>query len=76
MKATALRANLYQLLDEVLATGKALVIERHGQRLRIVPEQPPSKLARLSRRESAITGSADDLVHLDWSKDWAKGRDL
>ena len=68
--ATELRTNMYKLLDEVLATGAPLVIERRGQILRIVPEAPASKLDQLVRRRNFVSGDPDDLVHLDWSAEW------
>ena len=53
MKVTAstLRQNVYSILDQALATGEPVEILRKGRRLRIVPEQKPSKLARLKRSE-------------------------
>lgn len=68
--ASELRQNVYRLLDQVLATGLPLEIERGGRRLRIVPADQPSKLARLSAHPSAIVGDPEDLVHLDWSGEW------
>jgi prevent-host-death family protein len=72
MKVTAseLRQNIYKLLDEVLATGVPLEIERGGRRLRIVPAEPSEKLSRLSAHPGTIVGDADDLVHIDWSSEW------
>lgn len=66
-----LRANVYRLLDEILQTGVPLEIERNGRRLRIVAEQPPSKLDRLVAHPDFVVGDSDDLVELDWSKDWS-----
>jgi antitoxin (DNA-binding transcriptional repressor) of toxin-antitoxin stability system len=70
ISATELRSNLYRLLDQVLASGEPLTVERGGRRLRIVVEERPSKLSRLVRRDSVIVGDPDDLVHLDWSGEW------
>jgi hypothetical protein len=47
-----------------------VVIERNGRRLRIVADDPPSRLDRLVRRPDVVTGDPDDLVHLDWSDEW------
>lgn len=43
ISATALRANLYQLIDQVLATGESAHIKRDGQvlELRKLPEKKP-----------------------------------
>ena len=74
MKITAsrLRANIYQVLDQVLETGVPIQIERRGRRLKIVPadEPPRSKLDRLDPHPDAIVGDPQDLVHLDWSSGW------
>ena len=42
--ATRLRENLYKLLDEALASGETIEVERKGRILRIVPDRPASKL--------------------------------
>ena len=68
--ASELRQNVYRLLDEVLATGVPLEVERAGRRLRIVPVDPPPKLSRLSAHPGTITGDPEDLVHVDWSGEW------
>ena len=68
--ATKLRQNIYRLLDQVLATGEPLEIERNGQFLKVIPSRPVSKLDRLGRRPDAIIGDPDALVHLDWSDEW------
>jgi hypothetical protein len=41
MHATALRQNLYSVLDEVLATGTPVEIECKGKILRIVTDEGP-----------------------------------
>lgn len=72
LTASKLRANVYRLLDEVLATGKPLEIERNGKLLVIAPkeERKMSKLDNLPRREGAIVGDPDELIHIDWSSEW------
>lgn len=70
IKLSELRANIYRLIDRVVETGEPLVIERNGKRLRIVPEEPPSKLSRLASRDGFIRCDPGDLVHLDWSGEW------
>jgi hypothetical protein len=69
--ATQLRQNVYSILDEALATGVPVEIERNGQTLRIVPDKIPSKLARLKKR-SAIIGDYRDIIHMDWSSEWSE----
>ena len=67
---SALRADLYRLLDQVLETGEPLEIERKGKRLRIVPVKRGSKLDLLKPNPGAIIGDPEDLVHMDWSSEW------
>lgn len=57
---TALRQNLFSVIDRVLATGEAVEIERHGKRLLLMPEQCAGKLSRLKKR-SLIAGDAATL---------------
>ena len=64
-----LRADVYNLLDRVIATGEPLEVDRDGVVLRIVPPQRRSWLDRLPRR-AAVVGDPDDLVQIDWSVDW------
>ena len=68
--ASELRQNVYRLLDEVLATGAPLEVERNGRRLRIVAVDRPSKFDRLTPHPDAIVGDPEDLVHVDWSGEW------
>lgn len=75
LTASKLRANVYRLLDEVLETGKPLEIKRNGEILVIAPKEEKkkkegSKLANLPRREGAIIGDPDELIHMDWSAEW------
>jgi hypothetical protein len=73
LTASKLRANVYRLLDEVLETGRPLEIERNGEILVIAPKEPEKKGSiwdRLPRREGAIIGDPDELIHIDWSSEW------
>jgi antitoxin (DNA-binding transcriptional repressor) of toxin-antitoxin stability system len=76
MTATELRANLYRVLDAVLATGEPVEIERQGRTLRIVADAPrvpateEELFARLTPHPDCIIGDPDDLVHMDWSDEW------
>jgi prevent-host-death family protein len=67
--ASALRQDIYRVLDSVLETGVPVEIVRRGRLLRIVPADPPARLARLERRDF-IVGDPQDLVELDWSGEW------
>ncbi|MEM9776092.1 MAG: type II toxin-antitoxin system Phd/YefM family antitoxin [Chloroflexota bacterium] len=63
---TELRSNIYNLLDEVLASGIPIEINKGGQRLKIVPVEPPDKLANLKRRPNVIQGDPNDLPEITW----------
>ncbi len=69
ISASKLRQNIYRLLDKVAKTGVPIVIVRNGKTLKIVADPPVSKLARLKKRK-CINGNPEDLVHIDWSKEW------
>ena len=69
VKPSRLRANLYRLLDHVLRTGEPIEIDRGGKKLLIVPKEKQAKLNNLLRRD-VIVGDPEDLVHLDWSREW------
>lgn len=68
--ATKLRANLYKVLDQVLATGKPVEIEWGGKLLRIVAVNPPNKLDRIVPHPNYIAGNPEEIVHMDWFAGW------
>ncbi len=63
---TELRANIYNLLDEVLATGVALEVKKGDRTLRIVPVEKPNKLGNLIARPETIQGDPEYLVSMQW----------
>lgn len=67
--ASALRSDIYRLLDGVAETGKELAVERKGILLKIVPVGKQGKLARLTPH-ACVSGDPEDLVHSDWSGEW------
>ena len=69
IKVSVLRANIYSILDEVLATGVPVEIEHQGRILRIAPAETRSKLDNLRHRPYLLT-DPEELVHLDWSEEW------
>lgn len=69
--ATKLRANLYRVLDRVLATGIPVEIERGGKLLRIVPAEPVDNLKRLQPHPEYLACDPEAIVHLDWSSEAA-----
>ncbi len=64
-----LRENIYQIIDEVLATGRPLEVTRKGRKLRIIPESGEGKLKNLKKHDCLNT-PPDDIVHMDWSDEW------
>ena len=71
MTASALRRDIYRILDRVLDTGEPVIIERNGRRVRISAEEVPSRLEALVRRPDVVVGDSDDFVELDWSDEWS-----
>jgi prevent-host-death family protein len=69
--ASELRQNIYRLLDRVLETGEPLEIVRKGKRLRLVPMEPVHRLDRIVGNPGAIVGDPDELVSIDWSREWS-----
>jgi antitoxin (DNA-binding transcriptional repressor) of toxin-antitoxin stability system len=69
IKVSALRENIYRILDEVLETGVPVEIERRGKILQIVPGEVRSKLDNLVPRPYLLA-DPEELVHLDWSDEW------
>ncbi|HEY3823257.1 MAG TPA: hypothetical protein VGL82_01810 [Bryobacteraceae bacterium] len=69
MTTSKLRKNVYRILDSVPETGEAVEVVRNDRVLRIVADTPPSRLARLKKRD-CVRVNPDDLVEVDWSKEW------
>lgn len=74
MNATKLRAELYTVLDQVLETGKPVIIERKGKKLRLSVEKEQKPIRRKwskPRPELLPEGvTIDDIMSVDWSKEW------
>jgi hypothetical protein len=64
-----LRANLYRILDQILASRQPVEIERKGKRLRIVAEQSGT-LDLLKPHPDYLKVPPEDIVHMDWSGEW------
>jgi len=60
---TTLRQQLFKAVDRVITTGIPLVITRKGHRLKIVLDEPKSKLSNISKHD-CIVGEPEDLVAL------------
>jgi hypothetical protein len=69
MTTSHLRQDIYRILDQVLETGVPVEILRRGRILRIVAEEPRSKLDNLVVRETMVD-DPEEYVHIDWSGEW------
>ncbi len=67
---TQLRKNLYQTIDQVIATGVPVTIHRKGHTIKILEEAAPSKLSRLTARKGVVVGDPEEIIYNDWLKDW------
>ena len=73
---TELRNNIYNVLDEVLATGIPVEIIRKGRILKIIVTDPIDKLKNLSVKSGFITGDSKDLPDIHWDEDVKLDTDL
>ena len=74
--ASKLRRSLYRILDEAIETGVPVEVVRKGAILRIVPEKPVSRLAKLEKmkKRDIFVGDPDDLLGMDWSVYWSENQ--
>jgi len=70
ISVSAFRSNIYNMLDDVVKTGKPLELDRKGARLAIVSLETKSKLDNLVKH-SVIVGDPQDLVELDCTEGWS-----
>lgn len=75
LTASSLRADVYRILDRVLATGVPALIERRGKMLQIVPVETAGKTANLAAR-NYLAVDPEELVSVDWSGAWDGERAL
>lgn len=68
--ASALRSDVYNILDRVLESGDPVIIERNGRQLKIVAVEPTSMFDRLVEHPGYVIGNSDDFVEMDWSHEW------
>ena len=69
LTATELRANLYRVIDEVIATGEPCRIVRDGHAVEIVRAVPRKKrrdLSKLKKRPGGLRCTFDELVATTW----------
>lgn len=71
MSLTALRQQLFKVVDQVIATGLPIEIKRKGHVVKIILDDKKSKLANLVGHD-CIVGDPEDLVGLslhEWSEE-------
>jgi hypothetical protein len=64
-----LRQNLYNLLDQVILTGKPIEIKRGNKVLKISVELPKAKLDNLKTRD-VLNCEPDEIINNNWEKEW------
>ncbi len=76
---TEFRKNLFQIFERAFE-GELVEVVHHGRKLRLVPEEPPSKLSRLVKHDT-LTIPADQLAAAidemnqeamaEWERKWS-----
>lgn len=69
--ASALRADVYRILDRAIETGEVVEIERNGVVVRLVPPRPRRWIDTLPRRPEVLVGDPAELPEVGWSDAWA-----
>ena len=71
INAAEFRQNVYKFLEEVIKTGKPLVILKEGKKLQLSPylEEKSEKRSFFKKKDSQVKDS-DEHIHVDWSEDW------
>lgn len=67
---TQLRANLYKIVDQIIKTGTPIEVERKGEKIRIIPVKKKKKLDNLIKHPETLLDDPENIVHIDWSKEW------
>jgi len=66
---SALRKDIYNLLDRVLETGKILEVKRQGEILKLIPPKKVSKLSKIKVLD-ILACDANDIITNNWEKEW------
>lgn len=64
-----LRKDLYNLLDQVILTGKPIEVRRKNKVVKIIVEPSKSKLDNLKRRD-ILNCEPDEIIYNNWEKEW------
>ena len=70
MKATNLRNNLFRILDKAARTGQSVEIESKGRRFKIKTLDQSDRFANLQKHPDVFSGDLDQLINIDWMKEW------
>jgi hypothetical protein len=73
LTVSKLRGVIYGLLRQGLESGTPIELPGTGNAVKIVPETPAPKLARLKKRK-AFKGDPDEMLCMDWLKEWSEPR--
>jgi len=75
---TALRKDIYKILDKIIETGEPVEIERKGITLKIVKEESVEEplnrwdlIESLPDKETWI-GDLDDIFDMNWMEEWER----
>lgn len=69
LTASKLRANIYRILDQVIASGQPIEVNRRGVKLKIVPTPRKDRLEGLTHR-NIFKVDPTELIHCDWQNEW------
>ena len=63
-------SDLEGFLEHILKNKKSLEIEYKGRRLIVSPAGHEDKLSKLIPHPDCIKGDPEDIVRMDWSREW------
>lgn len=64
-----LRAKIFKIFDELIQSGKPLLIKRKGVLIRISAQGRTSRLARMKKRPGLLV-KPEELIACEWEKEW------
>ncbi len=70
LSISRLRANLYRIVDRVIASGQPVEVRRGEHRVRLSRLSDTDGLSTLEPHPDYVRGDPEDLVHMDWSREW------
>ena len=74
MSLTALRQQLFSMVDQVIETGIPIEIKRNGHIVKIVLDDKKSKLDNLVRHD-CVVGDPEELIYIS-SQEWNEEKNL